>query len=428
MSVTLDPTKVCASIAALLRADYEHSDGEHRFTTHGEAGTVFTVTATAFDDIASRLGGNSQALTDTSLGSPRFFEVLAAEESRFGISTLFRDIEVLQKDDPENDLRYRLGPPSDEFLLFFLGRLADVAPPAAIRSTATIFRVRRAMERSDSPSDVISLVRAAYPRLLSCRVESGHNRAPADLASHANAYLFQLTYNLNVAIVETRSLDDFTRSGRLASMRRSRPADIEPPKRTYLRDLTYHYQLGVSADSPVLAFLSFYHVAEHFFEAVFHDDLLDAIRDRITRPDFSTKRKKDVQALVKDINKRQRIRDDTITINEQEALRLALVKYAPLDSLRAKLTAYDKTLIPYISSTKVAFCDGDAVDLDHEDPKYIYKALAQRIYRTRNSIVHSKDGDKSRFVPFEHDDDLAKEVPLMRFVAEEIIVATSELV
>jgi len=428
MPIAIAPEKVCASIAALLRAEYVHADGEHRFTLRSMSSVTATLGDDFFGQIEGRLAGPAQALSDTSIGAPRFFEVLANEESRFGMSTLFRESDEIGVTDAENGLTYRLGPPTDDFLVYLLGRLADLAPAAAIRSAAVMFRVRRTIERGEQFDGVLSLVRAAFPRMLTCRVEANQSRTPQDLGAHANAYLFQLTYNLNVALVETRSLDELIRTGRLTSMRRARSADVDPPRRTYIKDLTYHYQLGVSAESPVLEFLSFYHVAEHFFEAVFHDDLIEAIRDRLTRPDFSTKRKKDVQALVKEINKRQRIRDDSITFNEQEALRLTLVKYAPLENIRAKLAAYDKTLIAHLKSTQVSFCDGSAVDLDSEETKDVYAALARRIYRTRNAIVHSKDGDKSRFVPFEHDDVLAREVPLMRFLAEEIIIASSQRV
>jgi len=429
MAIPVSPEKVCSSISALIRADYSYSDGAQQFTMRGTDPSVSAaLTDEFFETVEGRLGGSAQAMSDTSIGAPRFYEVLANEESRFGMLTLFRDSDLIERTDAENGLTYRLGPPSDDFLVFFLGRLADLAPGAAIRSTATMFRVRRMLERGEAVLDVLGLVRAAYPRMLSCRIEAQQNHPPQDLAAHANAYLFQLTYNLNVALVETRSLDEFVRTGRLTSMRRSRSAEVEPPRRTYIRDLTYHYQLGVSAESPVLEFLSFYHVAEHFFEAVFHDDLIDAIRDRITRPDFSTKRKKDVQALIREINKRQRVRDDHITFSEQEALRLTLEKYVPLENVRAKLSAYDKTLLAHVRDSPVSFCDGSAVNLEHHDVGDVFGLLAKRIYRTRNAIVHSKDGDKTRFTPFEHDDILAKEVPLMRFIAEEIIIATSQRV
>lgn len=429
MAITIDFDAVARSIAVLIRADVSGDNGNFQFTLRGpDAPSVSPLTAAFLKDIAAKLGGPTQSLGDTSLGGPQTYEVLVSEETHFGFFGLTRNSGALKHIDAENGLDYRLGPPTDEFLIFFLDRLAALAPSAAIRSTGSLFRVRRAIERGEAVDDVLDVVRLAFPRLLSCRVNSVHTHSSQQLAAYANAYLFQLTYNLNVAFVETRSLDEFIRTGRLASMRRSLASEIEPPKRTYIRDLTYHYQLGVSAESPMLEYLSFYHVAEHFFEDVFHDDLIEAIRDRITRPEFSTKRKKDIHGLVREINRRQRIRDDTITFSEQEALRLTLTRFVNLADVRSKLAGYDKAAQKYFRTSLVAFCDGVTVDLDASEPSDTYTALAKRIYKTRNAIVHSKDGDKSRFVPFRDDDELAKEVPLMRFIAEEIIISTSRVV
>jgi hypothetical protein len=426
MAITISSTKTSESIAALLRLTYQQDGDTHKFTVRGSDPEITaTLPESWFGETAARLAGNVQAKGDAALFSPRHYEALVSEESRFGLGRLHGEDNILTLTDNENGITYKLGPPSVDFLVFFLNRLADVAPKAAIRSSIGQYRLRRHIEQGTVANDVIEWVRITSPRLLTCQVETKQNRNSDDLASHANAFLFHLTYNMNVALVEMQSLDDFVRSSRLASMRRSRASELEPPKRTYIKELTYHYQLGVSAESPVLEFLSYYHVAEYFFEAVFHDDLVEAIRERLTRPDFSTKRKKDVQGLVREINKRQRIRDETITFSEQEALRLTLAKYVPLDNLCAKLTAYDKKAVGYFKSTPVTFSSGDAVDIEAKDSKTVFGPLAQRLYRTRNAIVHSKDGDRGRFVPFDHDPILAKEVPLIRFIAEEIIIASS---
>jgi hypothetical protein len=427
MPIAIDTSKVCGSIAAMLRADYKHDGNAHVFRVRGSEEVYGSLTDSWFEDIASKLSGNMQAYGDTGLSSTHLHESLVSEESRFGPTRISREANNLSLNDEENGYTYQLGPPSDEFLAFFLNRLADLAPRAAIRSAAFAHRIRRAMEENLGNRDVMSLVRRAYPRLLTCRVESRQARTPSELASHANSFLFSLTYNMNAALVEMRSLDEFIKSGRLASMSRSRSAELEPPKRIYIRDLTYHYQLGVSAESPVLEYLSFYHICEHFFESVFHDDLIEAIRERITRPDFSSKRKKDVQSLLKEINKRQRVRDDSIAFNEQEALRLTLSKHVSIENLREKLLEYDSDLIDYYRTTAVSFSAGDAVDIGSSDKTDVLSRLSKRIYKTRNSIVHSNDGEKSRFVPFQHDDALAKEIPLIRFIAEEIIISSSTL-
>ncbi|MCE7744006.1 MAG: hypothetical protein GPJ52_02605 [Candidatus Heimdallarchaeota archaeon] len=50
----------------------------------------------------------------------------------------------------------------------------------------------------------------------------------------------------------------------------------------------------------------------------------------------------------------------------------------------------------------------------------------RRIYAIRNSIVHSKDTSEARFKPFTDEEELTKEIPLIRLIAEEVIHNSAE--
>jgi hypothetical protein len=53
--------------------------------------------------------------------------------------------------------------------------------------------------------------------------------------------------------------------------------------------------------------------------------------------------------------------------------------------------------------------------------------LSNRIYNVRNALIHSKEGEKRRYVPFsENENELRKELPLIRLVAEQIIINSSK--
>jgi len=89
------------------------------------------------------------------------------------------------------------------------------------------------------------------------------------------------------------------------------------------------------------------------------------------------------------------------------------------------LDAYDETLIDFYRSNKVDFSGGVEVDFDSVDTERVYKSLTKRIYSTRNALVHSKDGEKSKYTPFKDDRSLVREVPLMRFISEMVILKES---
>jgi hypothetical protein len=116
------------------------------------------------------------------------------------------------------------------------------------------------------------------------------------------------------------------------------------------------------------------------------------------------------------------------TFSEQEALRLTIDSYVDIADLREKVIEYDSSLLDYYQNNKVDFSNGDEVDLNELDYSIISKKLAARIYKTRNAIVHSKESERVRYMPFKDDRVLVKEIPLLRFIAEQIIIESSSVV
>jgi len=204
--------------------------------------------------------------------------------------------------------------------------------------------------------------------------------------------------------------------------------ELDPPRRTYNEDLVNHYILAISTDSPTVQFLSHYHVLEYFFESIFNDDLIEQIKTSITQPGFSYKRKKDVNHLISTIKKSLQIRSETITFSEAEALHLSLSKFVDIAQLITRLEEYDLSLIDYYANTEVPFSKGVTIAFRSSDQACVIRELARRIYATRNSLVHSKDGDKARYTPFKDERALVMEVPLLRFISEMVILSVSEIV
>lgn len=69
--------------------------------------------------------------------------------------------------------------------------------------------------------------------------------------------------------------------------------------------------------------------------------------------------------------------------------------------------------------------NGKLIDFEDESER-VYSSIRDRIYATRNAVVHSKYGERLRYEPFKHDKHLGKEIPLMRAVAEEIIISSAD--
>lgn len=340
--------------------------------------------------------------------------------------------EIVQKD-LVNKIEYKIDKPTDKYLIFFLSNLAKQNTPRILRNGIVPHRLRRIYDRETSQQEilfelsVLDVIKEIVPRIETLQIKSETTKKKADFEQLVYAFLFNLGYNLDYTIQPLRFMDEFTQPYKLGRLRRSSFSDVEPPKRVYLNELILHYQKGISSESIDHQFLSFYHVIEHFYEKIYNDDILNSIRAELTKPSFSYKRGKDISGLVALIQSRLKYKNDEFQLNEPEALELTLKKFVKdIPYLVSELTTISPTLIEYFKSNEVPFSKGNRVNFENANTNEVYKNLAKRIYLTRNSIVHSKETDKSKYTPFRDDKELLTEIYLLRLIAEIIIIENSK--
>lgn len=358
--------------------------------------------------------------------SEKKYEASIAQGSRF----YPRRIDSVQQEDTINKINYLLGQPSDEYLIFFIQNLFELAESESVTRPLMFHRLRnRYFHREKKGNEVIelfSLLKSIIPRFLTLQIESESNKTLKDFESLSSSFLFTLGFNTDLSFLPSNITEDFTRAVRIGRLRRTKIDDIEPPKRKYQQDLILFYQKGISSESADLQYLSFYHVLEHFFEKIYNEDLLRTVRDKLTKPNFSYKRNQDLNSLVKTVQDKLRYKNEEFQINEPEALKLVLDKFIEdLTVLKDEIETYDPDLLNYYKTQEISFSRGNRVNFD-EDRQTTLKNLRERIYRTRNSIVHSKETDKLKYLPFKHDKELSKEIILMRVIAEHIIIGSSK--
>ncbi len=365
---------------------------------------------------------------DVELFDSNFYEVLVRNESRILFA---RDIE--QKD-TVNKLEYKIDKPSDKYLIFFLFNLSKQNTPRILRNGIMPHRIRRLfdvdIEQQFLPFElnILNVIKEIIPRLETLQIKSENNRKKSEHEQLVYAFLFNLGYNLDYTFQPLRFMDEFTQPYKIGRLRRANFGDVEPPKRIYLNELILHYQKGISSDSIDHQFLSFYHVLEHFYEKIYNDDILNSIKSELTKPNFSYKRSKDISGLVNLIQNRLKYKNEEFQLNEPEALELTLKKFVKdLTYLADELNTISPLLIEYFKTTEVPFSRGNKVNFENLNSlNEIYSNLSKRIYMTRNSIVHSKETDKSKYTPFRDDKDLLKEIYLLRLIAEIVIIETSK--
>lgn len=329
------------------------------------------------------------------------------------------DLEV--SDDVEG-YQYRLGKPSLAFALFIADKISDSGLAAGRRQRMNSSVLRQKLMASDEA--LLDLFIDSL-RLNSLRIDSLKRVSQITFQALADSFYFHVGYNLDYPIVPKPTLQESIRRHRIQYLRRGNAASLDAPHKKYVPDLVHNYQLALSTDSPMLSYLSYYHVAEHWFEEVFQNDIAIKLQGVITSPGFSYRRMKDLRRLIKTVSDELKTRDDEVIINEQSALKMTLIRYVNIAELVDSLDAFDPSLVAYYASGAVDFSGGQAVNLRDAVDEKLYGQLARRIYKTRNALVHRKNGAKSRFAPFRDDHALDPEVPMMRFIAEQIIVSSA---
>ena len=335
-------------------------------------------------------------------------------------------------EDSENGLTYRLGPPSDEYITFLFCRLIDMhGSEVMFRHPLQSFNAQgiRTLqsEIQQNPIDVFDFFRRTNSRMLTLSVKSEQEIGFEELYSHATAMLFELGFNLDIALVPQRNPETVLRPNRIARMSRLEIGEIAAPRRRYDPELVYHYESAIGSNNLVLQYISYYHILEHFFEKVFWDDLLAHFRKSITRPGFSYEKDSDVMSLIKKLRKQVEMRDDSYTFSEEDALGLTLERFLDIDTLVEELVEYDEDLLEYYRNRAASFSSGPRIDLRGPDPSIIRKNLSGRIYKTRCALVHRKANKRSQYEPFKNERELAKEIPLLRFIAEQVMINSASV-
>ncbi|APG65413.1 hypothetical protein LPB136_08620 [Tenacibaculum todarodis] len=376
-------------------------------------------------DIIEKIGG-LKSNENIELFDSQNYEVLVRNESRIAMR---RELEQV---DSVNKLEYSLNSPSDEYLVFLLFNLNKENTPNIFRRSIMGHRLKRIFgEQEEQPElfehSLLEVIKRGLMRLETISIKSKTIRKLDEYERFLYAFIFNLGFNLDMNIQPLRFIEEFTQPYKIGRIRRARPMEVEPPKRIYINDLVLHYQKAISSDSIDHQYLSYYHVMEYFFEKIYNDDVIDTIRQELTKPNFSYKRQRDVKGLVSTIQKKLRYRNEEFSINELEALELTLKKYiSDIEMFTESLDELSETLLDYYKGNEVSFCQGQKVDFKNTNKEEIYRNLAKRIYKTRNAIVHSKENEKSKYVPFKNDKDLINELYLMRLIAETLILETSK--
>jgi hypothetical protein len=192
--------------------------------------------------------------------------------------------------------------------------------------------------------------------------------------------------------------------------------DVQFPLKVYNTELVSYYNLALSSDSMILGFLALYKILEFFYSSVSEEELHSKMKEKLTAPDFSHTKTKKLRELSKVIRSFENRTD------ELSALKLVLQSFFDKEDLRVWVNNFEENNGEYFTTDVEIFSKKFRVDTSDNT---IIPNIANRIYATRNVIVHNKEAEVSRYVPFTgQEETLQREVQLLVYLAEQLILKT----
>lgn len=242
------------------------------------------------------------------------------------------------------------------------------------------------------------------------------------------SYLINLSINKNIVL--TLKNEDESNTPFISQRIGIHPANsssIEMPKRKYNSEISRSFQMAKASNNPMLEYLSYYHVLEYFFSDIYDNYVIKQLRDIITSPDFSYKSDKCYKRILSKVQKHYTFDEGRGAVKiEKKALRLVLEEYINLENLFSFLNNDDGI---YYKNNPSAFEEKQKTIINPDDSdNEMFAAITNRVYSTRNALVHSKDNNLISFVPFRDEFKITLEMPLIRFLAKEVLINSSEII
>lgn len=346
-----------------------------------------------------------------------YYEVLLQSDSiRYGI-----DNEVKEYRDDVNKIKYVQGAVSEKFAFWLLYN-GDVEVLSALIKRARIaFYVMMSDISQDGENSLLDLISKCILRRYNSLIIESENKMNLNKAqSYMYAYVYTYMFNMQTSIYPCFDIESLFPQRRMSR----RNGDFDHPKKIYNQELITYYNEAISSAVLSHKYLSFYHILEYFYEDIFMEDQISKAREIITDVGFSYKRKKDIVKLINNIH--SKAIDKDVAINEKAALSLLIHKHIPQGLLKDRLIdRYGNEFLDKLKH-KVEFSDGNVIIFSEADKKQYVESLTNRIYKTRNAIVHSKasftEGKKNnKYQPIRDDEELFPEIALIQVMAEIII-------
>lgn len=329
------------------------------------------------------------------------------------------DIKALTYQDHENCINYEMSGQSMEYTLLLLNALKTFYDNNKIglmdHSIHHIFDYYLDSFNTDTGNGNNHLIQKGLSTY-TIKITVNKTKEIEYLLQLAYSFMFQIMYKFKTACIRFSNMENLLQQSDFhrGIGKNSSPSNLQIPRLIYRDYIIDYYSVALSSIDPFAQYLSYYHIIEYFFDLVFDQKILNYLKSTLEQTsNFSINEKKHkdlIKTLKAEIKKN----------NELESLKLVLKEYININELQDKLS---KEQIEYFQQNKVSFSHAQTIFFNHNQNSITH--LAQRIYQTRNALVHSKESNVRRYKPYQDSEELIKEIPLIKLVAEQVIINSS---
>lgn len=284
-------------------------------------------------------------------------------------------------------------------------------------------------------------------RFRTLKIKSKEKMQYSNFKKLKNSYMIDFMCKFNIALT-TQTIDqNMLYRKRYIARKRLNPDLLDiVPNFYYDENLVIKFKKAMSSEDTETKFLSFYHILEYNYDKLFNANIVKEMRKWINDQTISLSND---DVLLKFVDKAVKLRGKSKEDgqgNEFDALLNVLEEIIELDKVKYKLEELKKdevkneynisineeNMLEYYSKNSVDFLDrsdnGGEYRINFNGTKNkTLKNIRERIYNVRNALVHNKNNYKYKtYNPYDNENTLMKEIPLIKILAIEVIVNTSE--
>ena len=192
-------------------------------------------------------------------------------------------------DDDENNIKYKISTPSKQF---WLKMIELKIKPNSVMMFRRLFIYERNYKFKDGveKKDIFELLEIIYKDCTTLQISTKESYKENKFSELADAFIFNINYNMDLGIRQTYNVENIHERRKRNRFRNESLDMISAPRRIYKKELVEQYNMASISDDPFIKYLCYYHILEHFYEAVYKENLINAVRDILTSPVFSIKK------------------------------------------------------------------------------------------------------------------------------------------